>query len=126
MLIQTIGRDARNADGNVIMYADKITGSMERAIRETNRRREIQNNYNIENGIVPKTIVKGIRDLIDIGMSDDDKNSKKKKPSAKMCKKEKDELIDKLTKEMKDAARHLEFEKAAFLRDKIAEIRNKQ
>lgn len=125
-LIQTIGRAARNADGKVIMYADKITGSMERAIRETNRRREIQNNYNIENGIVPKTIVKGIRDLIDIGMSDDDKNSKKKKPSAKMCKKEKDELIDKLTKEMKDAARHLEFEKAAFLRDKIAEIRNKQ
>lgn len=125
-LIQTIGRAARNADGKVIMYADKITGSMERAIRETNRRREIQNNYNIENGIVPKTIVKRIRDLIDIGMSDDDKNSKKKKPSAKMCKKEKDELIDKLTKEMKDAARHLEFEKAAFLRDKIAEIRNKQ
>ncbi|MBQ7873378.1 MAG: excinuclease ABC subunit UvrB [Clostridia bacterium] len=125
-LIQTIGRAARNADGKVIMYADKITGSMERAIRETNRRREIQNNYNIENGIVPKTIVKGIRDLIDIGMSDDDKNSKKKKPSAKMSKKEKDELIDKLTKEMKDAARHLEFEKAAFLRDKIVEIRNKQ
>lgn len=125
-LIQTIGRAARNADGKVIMYADKITGSMERAIRETNRRREIQNNYNIENGIVPKTIVKGIRDLIDIGMSDDDKNSKKKKPSARMSKKEKDELIDKLTKEMKDAARHLEFEKAAFLRDKIAEIRNKQ
>ena len=125
-LIQTIGRAARNSDGKVIMYADKITGSMERAIRETNRRREIQNNYNIENGIVPKTIVKGIRDLIDIGMSDDDKNSKKKKPSARMSKKEKDELIDKLTKEMKDAARHLEFEKAAFLRDKIAEIRNKQ
>lgn len=125
-LIQTIGRAARNADGKVIMYADKITGSMERAIRETNRRREIQNNYNIENGIVPKTIVKGIRDLIDIGMSDDDKNSKKKKPSTRMSKKEKDELIDKLTKEMKDAARHLEFEKAAFLRDKIAEIRNKQ
>lgn len=125
-LIQTIGRAARNADGKVIMYADKITGSMERAIRETNRRREIQNNYNIENGIVPKTIVKGIRDLIDIGMSDEDKNSKKKKPSTRMSKKEKDELIDKLTKEMKDAARHLEFEKAAFLRDKIAEIRNKQ
>lgn len=125
-LIQTIGRAARNADGKVIMYADKITGSMERAIRETNRRREIQNNYNIENGIVPKTIVKGVRDLIDIGMSDDDKQSRKKKSSARMSKKEKDKLIDKLTKEMKDAARHLEFEKAAFLRDKIAEIRNKQ
>lgn len=125
-LIQTIGRAARNADGKVIMYADKITCSMERAIRETNRRREIQNNYNIENGIVPKTIVKGVRDLIDIGMSDDDKQGRKKKSSARMSKKEKDELIDKLTKEMKDAARHLEFEKAAFLRDKIAEIRNKQ
>ena len=125
-LIQTIGRAARNADGKVIMYADKITGSMERAIREINRRREIQNNYNIENGIVPKTIVKGVRDLIDIGMSDDDKQGRKKKSSARMSKKEKDELIDKLTKEMKDAARHLEFEKAAFLRDKIAEIRNKQ
>ena len=122
-LIQTIGRAARNVDGKVIMYADKITGSMERAIAETNRRREIQSDYNVQNGITPKTIVKGIRDLIDIGISDDEKPSKKK--HAKMTKKEKDELIERLTKEMKEAARHLEFEKAAFLRDKIAEIRNK-
>ncbi len=124
-LIQTIGRAARNADGKVIMYADKITGSMERAINETNRRRKIQSEYNELNGIVPKTIVKGIRDLIDIGLSDDDKASKKKKNTAKLSKKDRDELIEKLTKEMKDAARHLEFEKAAFLRDKISEIRNK-
>ncbi len=124
-LIQTIGRAARNADGKVIMYADKITGSMERAIKETNRRRKIQSEYNNANGIIPQTIVKGVRDLIEIGTSDEDKVSKKKKNIAKMSKKEKDALIEKLTKEMKEAARHLEFEKAAFLRDKISEIRNK-
>ena len=123
-LIQTIGRAARNAEGKVIMYADKITGSMERAIAETNRRRKIQSDYNTANGIVPKTIVKGVRDLIEIGSPDEDKVSKKKKNNAKMSKKEKDALIEKLTKEMKEAARHLEFEKAAFLRDKISEIRN--
>ena len=123
-LIQTIGRAARNAEGKVIMYADKITGSMERAIFETNRRRSIQNEYNIKNGIVPKTIVKGVRDLIEIGISEEAK-SVKKKTASKMTKKEKDELIEKLTKEMKEAARHLEFEKAAFLRDKISEIRTK-
>ena len=123
-LIQTIGRAARNADGKVIMYADKITGSMERAIAETNRRRKIQSDYNIANGITPKTIVKGVRDLIEIGSSDEEKVTKKNKNKAKMSKKEKDSLIEKLTKEMKEAARHLEFEKAAFLRDKISEIRN--
>ena len=124
-LIQTIGRAARNADGKVIMYADKITGSMERAITETNRRRKIQSAYNEENGIIPKTIVKSVRDLIEIGSSDEEKVSKKQKNTAKMSKKEKDALIEKLTKEMKEAARRLEFEKAAFLRDKISEIRNK-
>ncbi len=122
-LIQTIGRAARNADGKVIMYADKITGSMERAIKETNRRREIQSKYNAENGIIPKTIVKSVRDLIDIS-TDDSVKSRKKKNGAKLTKKEKDELIEKLTKEMREAARHLEFEKAAYLRDKISEIRN--
>ena len=122
-LIQTIGRAARNAEGKVIMYADKITGSMERAIKETNRRREIQSKYNAENGIVPKTIVKSVRDLIDISM-DDTAKSRKKKNGAKLTNKEKEELIEKLTKEMREAARHLEFEKAAFLRDKISEIRN--
>ena len=123
-LIQTIGRAARNAEGKVIMYADKITGSMEGAIRETNRRRKIQSEYNIEHGITPKTIVKSVRDLIEIGSSDEEKVSKKKKNNAKMTKKEKEAMIEKLTKEMKEAARHLEFEKAAFLRDKISEIRN--
>ena len=123
-LIQTIGRAARNAEGKVIMYADKITGSMERAIRETNRRRKIQSEYNIEHGITPKTIVKSVRDLIEIGSSDEEKVSKKKKNNTKMTKKEKEAMIEKLTKEMKEAARHLEFEKAAFLRDKISEIRN--
>ena len=122
-LIQTIGRAARNADGKVIMYADKITGSMERAIKETNRRREIQSKYNAENGIIPKTIVKSVRDLIDIS-ADDSVKSRKKKNGAKLTNKEKDELIEKLTKEMREAARHLEFEKAAYLRDKISEIRN--
>jgi excinuclease ABC subunit B len=125
-LIQTIGRAARNADGKVIMYADKITGSMERAINETNRRRKIQSEYNKENGIIPKTIIKGVRDLIEIGASDEENLNKKKKNNTKMSKKEKDELIEKLTKEMKEAARHLEFEKAAFLRDKISEIRNQK
>ena len=124
-LIQTIGRAARNAEGKVIMYADKITGSMDRAIAETNRRRKIQSDYNKANGIIPKTIVKGVRDLIEIGAYDEEKLTKKNKNKAKMSKKEKDALIEKLTKEMKEAARHLEFEKAAFLRDKISEIRNK-
>ena len=124
-LIQTIGRAARNADGKVIMYANTITGSMERAIRETNRRRKIQSEYNKENGITPKTIIKGVRDLIDLGMSDNDVAPKKKKNTAKMSKKEKENMIEKLTKEMKEAARHLEFEKAAFLRDKISQLRDK-
>ena len=123
-LIQTIGRAARNADGKVIMYADKITGSMERAIFETNRRRRIQSEYNEANGIVPRTIVKGVRDLIDLGMRDDVKPNKSKKDNKRMSKKEADALIEKLTKEMREAARHLEFEKAAYIRDRIAEIRN--
>ncbi|MEE0968110.1 MAG: helicase-related protein, partial [Clostridia bacterium] len=130
-LIQTFGRAARNENGKVIMYADSVTKSMENAIRETNRRREIQKKYNEENGITPHTIIKGIRDLIDIGISPDkaeseSKNSQDTKPSAKqkMTKKEKDALIEKLTKEMKDAARRLEFEQAAFLRDKIRKLRN--
>ena len=123
-LIQTVGRAARNAEGKVIMYADKITGSMERAISETNRRRRIQSEYNEKHGITPKTIVKDVRDLIDIGLNDEEKPSKKKKNNAKMSKKEREDLIEKLTMEMREAARHLEFEKAAFLRDRISEIRN--
>ena len=119
-LIQTIGRAARNAEGKVIMYADSITGSMERAITETNRRRELQLAYNKEHGIVPKTIIKDIRDVIEISSKAevDDKAAKKK-----MSKKEKDELIAKLTAQMKEAAKLLEFEHAAYLRDKINELK---
>ena len=120
-LIQTIGRAARNAEGKVIMYADSVTGSMERAITETNRRRELQLAYNKEHGIVPKTIIKDIRDVIEISSKAevDDKAAKKK-----MSKKEKDELIAKLTAQMKEAAKLLEFEHAAYLRDKINELKD--
>lgn len=119
-LIQTIGRAARNAEGKVIMYADSVTGSIERAITETNRRRELQLAYNKEHGIVPKTIIKDIRDVIEISSKAevDDKAAKKK-----MSKKEKDELIAKLTAQMKEAAKLLEFEHAAYLRDKINELK---
>ena len=122
-LIQTIGRAARNAEGKVIMYADCVTGSMERAITETNRRRELQLAYNKEHGIVPKTIIKDVRDVLEISSKADvdDKVSAKK-----MSKKEKEELIAKLTAEMKNAAKLLEFEHAAYLRDKIRELSGEQ
>ena len=125
-LIQTIGRAARNANGKVIMYADMITNSMERAISETNRRRKIQIDYNKEHGIVPKTIIKDVRDVIEIGKAADNIAGKasNNKPAKKLTKREKDKLIEELTKQMKEASKHLEFEQAAFLRDKIKEIRN--
>ena len=125
-LIQTIGRAARNAGGKVIMYADTVTRSMERAISETRRRRTIQNDYNQANGIVPKTVVKSIRDVIDIGLSEEKDKSRgrsKSKADKPMSKKDREQLIERLTAEMKDAARRLEFEQAAFLRDKIRELR---
>ncbi|MEG1981468.1 MAG: excinuclease ABC subunit UvrB [Clostridia bacterium] len=119
-LIQTIGRAARNSSGKVIMYADNVTGSMERAIRETNRRREIQNQYNIDNNITPMSIKKDIRDVIEISSKEDiEKNTQLKNLSNQ----EKQALIHKLTKEMKDAAMLLEFEHAAFLRDKINNLK---
>ena len=118
-LIQTIGRAARNASGKVIMYADSITSSMRRAIDETNRRRAIQDAYNKAHGITPTTIVKGVHDLIEIGKAADAAKEKGKKLSAA----ERRKLIEQLTAEMRDAAKHLEFEKAAFLRDKIKELR---
>ena len=117
-LIQTVGRAARNANGKVIMYADSVTGSMERAITETERRREIQMKYNADHGIVPKTIIKGVRDVIEISKKET------KKPLKQYTKREKAELIEKMTKQMKEAARQLEFEQAAYLRDKIIELRN--
>ena len=120
-LIQTIGRAARNVNGQVIMYADTVTNSMERAITETYRRREIQIAYNKEHGIVPKTIKKDIRDAIETISTKED--SSKKQPN-KMSRAEREQLIERLTKEMKQAAKILEFEHAAFLRDRIEKLRN--
>ncbi len=117
-LIQTIGRAARNANGQVIMYADQVTPSMERAIKETYRRREKQMQYNQINGIIPTTIKKDVRDVIEIS-SKADKNTLTKY----MSKKEREELIERLTREMKAAAKILEFEHAAALRDRIEKIR---
>lgn len=124
-LIQTIGRAARNAEGKVIMYADNVTGSMERAISETNRRRKIQDDYNKAHGIVPKTIIKGIRDIIDMGASGEDRGKSKidKKKQKKLTATEREKFIEQYTREMKEAARSLEFEKAAYLRDEIAKLR---
>ncbi len=118
-LIQTVGRAARNAEGKVIMYADTVTPSMERAIRETFRRREKQQQYNEEHGIVPKTIVKGIREIIEISNTH---KAARKANGMKMSKREKELLINQLTKEMKAAAKILDFENAAYLRDKIKEL----
>ena len=121
-MIQTIGRAARNADGKVIMYADSVTRSMEKAITETERRRAIQQKYNEEHGIIPKTIKKDIRDVIEISSKEQINQETKKKLG--MSSKEKQELINKLTAQMKEAVKMLEFEQAAFLRDKIAELKN--
>jgi excinuclease ABC subunit B len=125
-LIQTIGRAARNANGKVIMYADTITRSMSRAIAETERRRKIQKEYNEKHGIVPKTIKKGIRDLIDVGLPSDEASAKKQdaaKP-AKMGRAEREKLIESMTREMKEAAKRLDFELAAYLRDRIKILRD--
>ena len=128
-LIQTIGRAARNGNGKVIMYADEITGSMERAISETNRRRRIQHEYNEKHGITPHTVVKGIRDVIDISARSDDgadaiRGAKRSRAEAKkMTKSEREATIERMTRQMKEAARSLDFELAAFLRDRIRELR---
>ena len=116
-LIQTIGRAARNADGKVIMYADSVTPSMERAITETQRRREKQEAYNKANGIVPKTIKKDVREILEISSASDEK------PTKNMTREQREAMIKQLTAEMKAAAKILEFEHAAFLRDKINKLR---
>ena len=116
-LVQTIGRAARNAEGKVIMYADSVTPSMERAITETERRRGIQMKYNEENGITPQTIIKGVHEVLEIG------TKVKDKPASKMSKIEREAEIKRLTAEMKAAAKLLEFEYAATLRDKINKLR---
>lgn len=137
-LIQTIGRAARNAEGKVIMYADVITDSMQRAMDETARRRQVQEAYNREHGIVPKTIVKPIKDLIDLTLVAEENGEyrvdidakakaaakKLQRPDKKLTKKEGEALLKALTKEMQMASRSLEFERAAQLRDMIFELQD--
>lgn len=118
-LVQIIGRAARNANGQVIMYADTVTKSMERAIEETYRRREKQIAYNEEHGIIPQTITKDVREILEI--SSRDKSAKKR-----MSRDEKQKLIIRLTEEMKAAAKILEFEHAAYLRDKIEKLKSEK
>ncbi|MCL2020190.1 MAG: excinuclease ABC subunit UvrB [Oscillospiraceae bacterium] len=120
-LIQTIGRAARNADGEVIMYADSVTRSMESAIRETNRRREIQEKHNTEQGITPQTIIKNVRDIIEISSKEKDEQGDKKK-KRKLTKSEKETQVKKYTALMKEAAKILDFEQAAYYRDLIIDL----
>ncbi len=122
-LIQTIGRAARNAKGQVIMYADSVTPSMERAITETLRRREIQKAYNEAHGITPKTIVKDVREIIEISSPAE---KAKDKPDKRLTKLEREMLIKRLTAEMKQAAKLLEFEHAAMIRDRIERLRKQK
>ena len=125
-MVQTIGRAARNSESKVIMYADKMTGSMDRAIKETNRRREIQMNYNKEHGIVPKTIIKGIRDVIEATkVAEDSSEYNVNNDSISLSEKDKKKLIKQYTEEMKDAAKNLQFERAAELRDMINDLKEK-
>ena len=118
-LVQTIGRAARNESGTVIMYADEVTDAMRKAIAETNRRREIQDSYNKAHGITPKTVVKEVREVIDMSAKDDMAKAKEKKLSPK----QKQALREKLTAEMREAAQKLDFERAAYLRDTIAKLK---
>lgn len=119
-LVQTIGRAARNAEGTVIMYADEVTRSMELAITETLRRREIQQRYNTEHGIIPKTIIKEVRDVLEITKKETKKRSKS--DIKKLPRREREQLIARYTTEMKKAAKLLDFEHAAYLRDRIKEL----
>ncbi|MEN6412967.1 MAG: excinuclease ABC subunit UvrB [Veillonellales bacterium] len=124
-LIQTIGRAARNAEGRVIMYGDVITDSMGRAISETNRRREIQGEYNQVHGITPRTIHKRVKELIETTKIAETASSYAVRPVEKMSRKEMTALAAKLEKEMRQASRQLEFERAAELRDMLVELKNK-
>jgi len=122
-LVQTIGRAARNSEGRVIMYADTITESMDKAIRETNRRRGIQEAYNKEHGITPKTIMKAVRDLISISKDEKEQKEEYTKDVESMNKKELNALIIKVTNKMNKAAAELNFEEAAVLRDQLKELK---
>ena len=124
-LIQTIGRAARNAEGLVILYADTITPSMRAAMDETARRRDIQSAYNEARGIVPKTIIKSVRDVLEISKAEEN-SRKKRERKTKMTDKERAEEIARLEKEMKEAAKMLEFEYAAILRDRIMELKGEK
>ena len=123
-LIQTIGRAARNAEGTVIMYADHITPSMRAAIDETERRREKQQAYNAEHGIIPQTIVKSVRDVLEI--SSEASDSRKRADGVKMTEKERLKEIARLEQAMAKASKMLEFEYAAVLRDRIIELRGEK
>ena len=120
-LIQTIGRAARNADGLVVLYADTVTPSMRRAMDETERRRQIQDDYNKAHGIIPQTIRKDVREIIEISRKDEE--SARRGGKRKLSERERDEEIRKLEKQMQEASRMLEFEYAAVLRDRIIELR---
>ena len=130
-LIQTIGRAARNIGGEVVMYADRMTDSMKAAIDETNRRRAVQERYNLEHGIEPTTIVKGIRDINDrlrsvaegSGAYGAGRDGARERDLSEMAREEVDKLVGRMEAEMRQAARNLEFERAAALRDEIQEIR---
>ena len=124
-LIQTIGRAARNAQGMVVMYADTVTPSMRRAINETERRRGIQDAFNKAHGIVPKTVIKSVRNLLDLDAQDGRDTAEKRGEVAGLTKQQKAERIAKLEKEMREAAKMLEFELAAALRDQVIELRGK-
>lgn len=124
-MIQTIGRAARNAESKVVMYADTITGSMDRAIKETERRRKIQMDYNKEHGIVPKTIKKDVRDVIGNIMVAEEAETYEV-DSTGLSEKEKAKLIEEYTDEMKDAAKNLQFERAAELRDMINKLKDEK
>lgn len=124
-LIQTIGRAARNAESKVIMYADNITGSMDRAIKETERRREIQKQYNEEHNIVPQTIMKDVREVIEATkVAEEETKYEIENQPKKLTKKEKEKLIKKYTDEMMDASKNLQFERAAELRDMIKALKD--
>ena len=122
---QTIGRAARNAGGLVILYADTITPSMRAAMDETERRRTIQDAFNKEHGIVPKTIIKGVREVLEISAAAEDETARTQQ-NRKLSQQERDAEIKRLEKEMKEASKMLEFEYAAVLRDRIIELRGEK